>query len=139
MKYIRYVTVAIFTFAVGVGISPIRFYSEMIACGPNNSTTTYRSSYFIQTWAGYAGYDSEAAASDAFNERLSKAILVYDRTPKTNNKGMLIEQRAVAQFYSPNTGEYYVEVFWRDRDVVHRIHSRSYMHVIDFEKHDYEY
>jgi hypothetical protein len=52
---------------------------------------------------------------------------------------MLIQQRAVALFYSPNTGEYYVEVFWRDRDVVHRIHSRSYMHVIDFEKHDYEY
>ena len=35
MKYLRYLAIAIFTFVIGVAISPIRFYAEMIACGPD--------------------------------------------------------------------------------------------------------
>ena len=136
MKYIRYLALAIFTFAVGVGISPIRFYEEMIACGPNNSTTSFRSSYLMQTSSSYVGYGSAAEASDAFNKRLSEAVTVYDRTPKITKKGDFIEQRAVALFYSRNTREYYIEVFWRNRDVIHSIDSRSYMHVMEFEKQD---
>jgi len=134
MKYNGYLLLWAFTFAIGVSISPIRFTPESIACGPRNSTTSYRSSYLIQTTAGYVGYDSEAEASDAFNQKLSEAVEVYDRTPRVTKKGEFIEQRAVALFYHAGTGEYRVHVFWRERTSVRSIISRSYIHVTQFEK-----
>ncbi len=137
MKYIRYFAVAILTFAIGVGISPIRFYVELIACGPHNSYTSYRSSYFMQTSSSYVAHDSEAEASAAFNERLSKALNVIEVKPKVNKKGVLIEQRAVAVFYHQGNDEYYVVAFWREGRVLHRISSRSYTHVMDFEKQNF--
>ena len=137
MKYIRYVAIAIFTFAVGVGISPIRFYVESIACGPHSSGTSFRSSYFIQTSKSYVTYETEDRARDAFDEELSQALTIYDRSPKVNSEGKLIEQRAVYQIYHPVNDEYYVEVLWRDGRTVHCIHSRSYTHVMEFEKRNF--
>ena len=137
MKYIRYFAIAIFTFVIGVGISPIRFYVESIACGPHNSSTSYRSSYFMQTSSSYFAYDSESEASDAFNGRLSKALNVIEVKPKVNKKGVLIEQRAVAVFYHEKNDEYYVVAFWREGRVFHRVSSRSYTHVMELEKHDF--
>lgn len=137
MKHLRYLAIAIFTFVIGVGISPIRFYPEMIGCGRNNSSTSYRSSYFMQTSVGHVGYDSEAEASDAFNERLKEAINVYDTSPKVNNEGVLITQRAVALFYSQGSGEYHVEAFWRDGLLLRSIRSRSYTHVKHSEKYNF--
>ena len=137
MKYLCYVALAIFTFAVGVGISPIRFYPEMIACGLNNSSTSYRSSYFMQTSKSYVTYDTEEKARDAFNEELSQALTVYDVSPKVNSEGVLIEQHAVYQIYHPVNDEYYVEIMWREGRTLHWIHSRSYTHVIAFEKQNF--
>ena len=137
MKYVCFVALAIFTFAVGVGISPIRFYAEAIACGPHNSSTSYRSSYFMQTSKSYVTHDTEDEARDAFNERLSRALIVYDRSPKVNSEGVLTDQRAVYQIYHPVNDEYYVQILWRVGRTLHCIHSRSYTHVMEFEKRNF--
>ena len=134
MKRLRYLTIAIFTFVIGVVISPIRFYPESIACGPWGSSTRYRSSYFKQASTTYDSYDCEAHASDAFNEELNDAVRVYDVSPKVNKEGVLIEQRALALFYSEGTGEYYVTALWREGKALRSIRSRSYTHVMDFER-----
>ena len=139
MRYLRlrYLAIAIFTFVVSVGISPIRFYPEMIACGPRGSSTSYRSSYFIQTSKSYTNFATEAAASDAFNQKLARALTVYDRSPKVNKEGVLIKQRAVYLLYHAGNDEYYVEIMWREGDTLHVIHSRSYTHVKEFEKYTF--
>jgi hypothetical protein len=134
MRYVCYVGIAIFTFAVGIGISPIRFYPEMIACGLNNSSTSFRSSYLMQTTKSHISYDTEAEASKAFTDELSQALTVYDRSPKVNSEGFLIEQRAVYLVYHRGNDEYYVEIMWRDGNTLHFIHSRSYTHVKELEK-----
>ncbi len=137
MKYFRYLALAIVTFVIGVAISPIRFSAEMIACGPRSSATSYRSSYFVQTTKSHVTYDSDAEASDAFNEQLSEAITVYDTSPKVNSKGALIEQRAVALFHNQDRNEDYVVSFWRDERTLVAISSRSYIHVKEFEKQNF--
>ena len=139
MRYLRlrYLAIAIFTFVVSVGISPIRFYPEMIACGFRSSSTSYRSSYFIQTSKSYVSYNTEAEASNAFNQELTQALTVYDRSPKVNKEGVLIEQRAVYLLYHAGNDEYYVEIMWREGDTLHWIHSRSYTHVKEFEKYNF--
>lgn len=137
MKYLRYLALAIFTFAIGVGISPIRFYFESVACGPRASSTSFRSSYFMQTSDSYISYDSEQEASDAFNKKLNSALRVYDTSPKVNKKGVLIKQRALALYYHRVNDEYYIVSFWRDGKTFRRISSRSYAHVKDYEKHNF--
>lgn len=137
MKYVRYLAFAIFTFVIGIAISPIRFYPESIACGMRGSSTSYRSSYFIQTSDSYSEFDCEQHASDAFHETLSAAMTVYDSSPKVNKAGVLIEQRAIALFYDAGNDEYYVVLFWRDGKTLRRISSRSYTHVKDFEKQNF--
>ena len=137
MKYLRYLAIAIFTFVIGVAISPIRFYAEMIACGPRGSYTSFRSSYFIQTTSGYTSYKSEEEASDEFDLKLSDALRVYDRSPKFNDEGVLINQRAVALFYHRSNDKYYVVCFWRDGKTLRHISSRSYTHVMEFERQSF--
>jgi len=134
MKCVRYSAIAILTFAIGVFISPIRFYPESIACGFHNSTRSFRSSYFIQTSASYITYDTEEEASKTYDKELSRAITVYDVSPKVNSEGVLIEHRAVYLIYHPGNDEYYVEIMWRDGRTLHFIHSRSFAHVMEFEK-----
>jgi hypothetical protein len=128
---------AIVTFVVGVGISPIRFYVESIACGRNNSSTSFRSSYFIQVSRSYITYDTEEEAINVFKKELSQALTVYDLSPKVNSQGVLIEQRAVYLIYHRGNDEYYVEVMWREGKTLQRIHSRSYTHVMEFEKRNF--
>src|SRR5688572_32859710 len=94
MKYLRYLTLAVFTFVAGVAISPIRFYPEIIACGLRGSSTSYRSSYFMQTSDSYFAYDCEQHASDAFDEQLSGAMTIYDSSPRVNKQGVLKIGRA---------------------------------------------
>jgi hypothetical protein len=137
MKYVRRLALANFTFVIGVAISPIHYYVESIGCGLHSSFTSYRSSYFMQTSSGYVSYASEEEATDAFNEELNKAVEVIERKPRVNKEGVLIEQRAIGKFYNAGTGEFYFGLFWREGRSVPRIISRSYMHVIDFEKQNY--
>ena len=134
MRYVLYVAIAIFTFGIGIGISPIRFYPEMIACGRNNSSTSFRSSYFMQTSKSYVTYDTEEEANDAFDAELSQALTVYDRSPQVNKDGMIVGPRVVYLTYHQVNDEYYVEIMWREGKTLHVIHSRSYTHVMDFEK-----
>jgi hypothetical protein len=137
MRYVRYVAIAVFTFVIGMAISPIRFYGESIACGPHNSTTVFRSSYFIQTSFSHVAHPSDLEASEAFNQQLKEAVRIIEVSPKVNKDGVLIEQRAVAVFYNAGTGEYYASVFWRDGRMVHGVFSRSLTHVLDFEKQNF--
>jgi hypothetical protein len=137
MKYLRYLAFAVFTFVIGVAISPIRFYPEMIACGMDGSSTSYRSSSFMQTSDSYYSYDCEQHASDAFQEQLNQAMTVYDSSPRVNKEGVLIEQRAIALFYHERNQAYYVVLFWRDGKTLRRISSRSHTHVKDFEKQNF--
>lgn len=67
----------------------------------------------MQTTSCSALHDSEAEASDALTERLTKALKVFEVKPKVNREGVLIEQRAVALFYYQGNDEYYVVIFWR--------------------------
>lgn len=134
MKYVRRLAFAIFTFVIGVAISPIRFYVESYGCGIKSSYTSYRSSYFMQTSSGCVVYESDQEASDAFVQRLNEAVKVFEVKPKVNKKGVLIEQRAVAKFYDEGTDEYYVVWFWREERGICMILSRSYTHVMDFAK-----
>ena len=133
MRYVRYIAIAVFTFVIGVAISPIRFYEELIACGPHNSTTVYRSSYFIQTSESYVDYPSEAKASKAFGEALKDAVKIIEMSPRVNKNGVFIEQRAVALFYNSTMEEYYVRLVWRDGATLHAVRSSSLQHVLDFE------
>ena len=133
MKNCRYVALAVFTFAIGVAMSPIRFYPESIACGLG-STTGYRSSLLIQTSRSHLPYKSEAEARRAFDDELSQALTIYDRSPKMNKQGVLIEQRAVYLTYDPVNDEYCWEIMWLDGTTLNGIHSRSYTHVMEFER-----
>ena len=134
MKYVRLLAFAIFTFVIGVAISPIHFYVESIDCGTRSSSTSFRSSYFMQTSTSYVDFDSEQEASDAFDEGLKKAVEVIELKPKVNKQGVLIEQRAIGRFYNKGTDEFYVVLFWREGRSIRRIDSRSYIHVKEFEK-----
>jgi hypothetical protein len=134
MKYVRRLALAIFTFVIGVAISPIHFYVEAIGCGLHSSSTSFRSSYFMQTSSSYVDYDSEQKASDTFNEGLKEAVEVIELKPRVNKEGVLIEQRAIGKFYNEGTGEFYVILFWREGRSIRQISSRSYIHVKDFEK-----
>ncbi len=91
----------------------------------------------MQTSKSYVTYDTEDEARDAFNERLSGALIIYDRSPKVNGEGVLTDQRAVYQIYHPVNDEYYVEILWRAGKTLHCIHSRSYTHVMEFEKRNF--
>jgi hypothetical protein len=137
MKYLSYLALASFTFVIGVAISPIRFYHESISCGFGNSSSSYRSSYFMQTSESYIRYNTEDEARKAFNDKLSQALTVYDRSPKVNKRGLLIDQRAVYLTYHPVNDEYYVKIIWLEGTTLNTIVSRSYSHVMDFERQNF--
>lgn len=70
----------------------------------------------MQTSRSDVSFNTEAEASDAFNQQLIQALTVYDRSPKVNKEGVLIEQRAVYLLYHEGNGEYYVDLVWREGD-----------------------
>src|SRR5262245_58860771 len=137
MKYVRRLALTIFTFVIGVTISPIRFYVESIGCGLHSSSTSFRSSYFMQTSSHYVGYDSEQEARDAFNEAINEAVEGIELKPKVTKEGILIEQRAIGKFYNKGTDEFYVMSFWREGRSVRMVTSRSYIHVKEFERQNF--
>lgn len=124
--------IAIVTFTFGVAISPIHFYVESIACGLG-STTTYRSSYFIQVSFSHSNRLTTEKANEVFNHELHKALKVIEVTPKLNSQGVPVGQRAVALFFSPELNEYHAHVFWTDGAMFHSISSTSLLHVMQFE------
>ena len=91
----------------------------------------------MQTSRSYVSYDTEQEASEAFEAELTTAHTIYDRSPKVNKEGVLIDQRAEYLIYSSNNDEYYVEIMWREGKTLNWIHSRSYTHVKEFEKRNF--
>jgi hypothetical protein len=68
MQYVRYPAVAIFTFAVSVGISPIRFYAEIIACGPTGSSNTVN-----EGWVEFTVTKPDSKVDGDVHEKTDKA------------------------------------------------------------------
>src|SRR5688500_16134698 len=142
MRYLRYLAIALFTFGLGVGISPIRFYSEAAACGRmidgggGFSVSLYRSNYFVKVIFAHEGYGSADKANDAFNRHLNDAVKIIEVTPKTSKQGVTIGRRAVAVFFEPAINQYYATVFWTEGRLLHSVTSSSFIHVIEFEKHE---
>lgn len=141
MKYVRRLGIALLTFALGVGVSPIRFDVEGRGCekvvdGGGFSITSYRSSYFVNLLSVYEAYFSREEANAIFDERLSKAAKVIEVGPKFNREGAVVGRRAIALFYSKELSGPYVEIFWIKGCLLHSIRSTSTMHVREFEKHE---
>lgn len=134
MKYLRGPIVALVAFTFGVAISPIHFFVETIACGFNNSTTTYRSSYFIQVSSSHLSCLSTEKANEVFDDKLHKALKVIEVAPKLNSNGVPVGRRAVAVFFLPELNEYRARVFWTDGATFYSISSTSFLHVMQFEK-----
>lgn len=142
MKYLRWSPLALFTFVLGVAISPIHFYVDGIGCGRvidgggGFSVTSYTSSYFVKLSFAHSGYASPGKVNDVFNHRLDEAVKVIEVTPKVSRKGTIIGRRAVAIFFEPEVNRYYAAVFWSDGRILHSIYSSSMLHTLEFEKHD---
>jgi hypothetical protein len=134
MKYIRRFGVAIVTFVIGVAISPIHFFGESIACGLHSSSTSYRSSYFIQVSNGYREFDSAEEAEEAFNQRLSRAAQVVEVGPKVDKDGTVTGRRAVTMYYFPQESRYFTKIFWTHGRYLYSISSGSALHASEFEK-----
>jgi hypothetical protein len=141
MRFLRDAAIALFTFVLGVGISPIHFYAEATAYGRMTdgndafSISSYKSNYFVKLLYGHEGYASPDKADDAFNQHLKNAVKLIEVTPKTSKQGLTIGRRAVAVFFEPSANHYYAVVFWTEGRFLYSICSTSLIHVVDFEKH----
>jgi hypothetical protein len=140
-----YLPFAFITFILGVVISPLRFWTDLIGCGyvPDGgggfSVTRYTSSYFVKLWVSHAGYPSAEKADEVFQRQVNEAVKLIERTPKFDKEGRRVGERAVAIFYSQDYNEQYACVFWTDKTILHTVYSSSLMHVLDFEKNQTEY
>lgn len=134
MKRLCGPVLALFTFILGVAISPIRFYGEMSRWGPKSSIKLYRSSYFVRVASSHVTYDSTAEASDSFNQELREAVRVVEITQKVNKHGVIVGQRAVTVVFLPEFNQYQTRVFWTEGRILFGICSSSFLHVMEFEK-----
>jgi len=134
MKHIHRLSVALLTFVFGVAVSPMHFYVESIACGFSNSSTQFRSTYFIRVSRGSQSFHSPEEAEEAFNKRLSEAAEVLEVGPKLDKEGTVIGRRAVTLYYFPEESRYFTEVFWTNGRYLYSIRSGSALHVREFEK-----
>jgi hypothetical protein len=141
MKCIRWFSVALLTFVLGVVMSPVRFYVEGMGCGKlidgggGFGITSYSSSYFVKLWFVQSAYASSEKADAVFDQHVSQALNVIELGPKMNREGVVVGRRAMAIFYSPQLSRNYTEIIWTDGRFLHYIGSTSTMHVKEFEKH----
>ena len=132
-RYLTYLAWAVATFILGVVISPIRFWTESIACGPNSSSATYRSSYFLTLWSSGVTYPSIEKASEEFQNRLLEAVEIIERTPEFDKDGHQVGERAVI-FYINDTHQNEYAVLSTNGKNFYSIQSSSLMPVLQFEK-----
>jgi len=141
MKHVRRLCVALLTFLLGVGFSPIHFYVEGMGCGKvidgggPFSITSFSSSYFVDLIRAGEVYVSPEKANEVFDQHLSEAVEVFEVGPKNNKDGAVVGRRAVALFFSPEISCYYTEILWTDGRILHYILSTSALHAKEFEKH----
>ena len=140
MKTVRRFGVALFTFLLGVAISPIQFYAQamgrgkLIDGGGWFSVTSYRSSYFVNLLFVNTLYVSPEKANEVFAAHLNEAVHVFEVGPKINRHGAVVGRRAMALFFSPECSCYYTEIFWTEGRMLAYIVSTSALHVKEFEK-----
>jgi hypothetical protein len=144
MKYLRYPLLTLVTFIIGVVVSPIHFYPQAIGCGRVTdgggaySISSYKSSYFVNLSFAHAAYASTEKANEVFNQGLGEAARVIEVGPKLNSNGSPVGRRAVAIFFEPELNGYCASVFWTDGRDLHTIYSTSFLHAVEFEKHERE-
>jgi len=142
VRYLRYPLLGFVTFIVGVVISPIHFAVEGMGCGRTIdggggfSVTSYKSSYFVNLSFAHSGYLSTEKANEVFKQTLGEAVRVLEVSPKFDTHGQTIGRRAVVVFFDTERNQYYASVFWTEGRFLHSIDSSSYLHVIEFEKHN---
>lgn len=130
----------LFTFALGVLISPIGFslegmgHGKVIDGGGGFFCHRYTSTYFINLWFSGAGYRSPEKANEVFANRAGSAVKVIERGPRYNQHGKVVGQRAVAILLDTENNEQYSSVFWTDGKILFSIGSRSMTHVLQFER-----
>ena len=130
----------LFSFAFGVLISPIGFsidcmaHGKVIDGGGNYFVHRYTSNYFINVWFSGGGYRSPEKANEVFDKEIGSAVKVIERGPKYDRHGSVIGQRAVAIVLDTENNEQY-SVFWTDGKILFSIHSRSMIHVLQFERY----
>ena len=143
MKYLRRIALALLTFVVGVAVSPIHFHPEGMGCGKvidgggGFSITSYTSSHFVKLAFAHEGYASPEKANHVFSQRLTQAVQVLEHGPKLNRDGIVVGQRAMTLFFSPEKSCYYTEILWTDGRSLQSIVSTSALHVREFEKHQH--
>ncbi len=131
----------LFSFALGVLISPIGFSIDCMAHGTVKDgggffgSHRYTSTYFIKVWFSRVHYRSPEKANEVFAVEVGSADKVIDRGPKYNRDGSLVGQRAVAILLDAENNEQYSSVFWTDGQTLFSIDSRSMTHVLQFERY----
>lgn len=130
----------LFSFALGVLISPIGFSLDSIAHGKVQDgggfvSRRYTSTYFVKLWFSSAKYQSSQKANELFAIAVGSAVKVIERRPKYNRHGSLVGQRAVAILLDDEKNEEYSSVFWTDGPLLYSIDSRSMTHVLQFEQY----
>jgi len=131
----------LFSFALGVLISPIGFSLDGIGHGMVKDgggflgIECYTSTDFIKLWFFRAHYRSPEKANEAFAVQVGSAVKVIERGPKYNRDGSLGGQRAVAIVLDTENNEQYASVLWTDGQTLFSIHSPSMSHVLQFERY----
>jgi hypothetical protein len=131
----------LFSFALGVLISPIGFSLDGMGHGKVKEGGSflgiehYTSTYFIKLWFFHAHYRSPEKANEVFAVEVGSAVKVIERGPKYNRDGHLVGQRAVAIVLDTENNEQYASVLWTDGQTLFSIHSRSITHVLHFERY----
>ena len=131
----------LFSFALGVLISPIRFsldgigHGRVLDGGGFFGIKCYTSTYFIKLWFSRSKYQSAEKANEVFATAVGSAVKVIERGPKYNRQGRLVGQRAVAILLDTERNEQYSSVLWTDGEMLFSIYSPSMTHVLQFERY----
>ena len=108
---------------------------KVIDGGGGFSITSYTSPYFVKLTFAHEGYASPEKANHVFSQRLTQAVQVLEHGPKLNRDGIVVGQRAMTLFFSPEMSCYYTEILWTDGRSLLSIVSTSALHVREFEKY----
>jgi hypothetical protein len=144
-RFLLRILVALLTFTVGLVISPIRFWSTYLGRGSVEDgggvflSYGFMSSYLIDLGWTSEGYPTPEKAGEVFEARLKGANVVLERTPKPDEMGGKVGNRAVVIFQNHEGNEQYVCVLRTQGKGLISICSSSLMHVLYFERHEEDY
>ncbi len=133
-------SVGLFTFLIGMIISPVRWDCHGIVHGRlfdggggfTSISCTASNSRWLAT--STEGYPTITKASQVFENRISKAVTLIERNQKSDQKGKRIGPRAVTISVNPENGEQFASVFWLDEKVIISIESTSLRYALESER-----